>query len=69
MSNEIQPHFFQEKYPCDSRQSLEQALKEIIKVYHKGFITYCEYILRQQQLISLALFQGVCWAEIKTIEV
>jgi hypothetical protein len=38
-----------------------QQLKEVIKAYHKGLITYVEYILKQHEIINQALMSGVSY--------
>ena len=51
------------------KAELESQLKQVVKMYDKGIITYAEYIFKQADLIQSALVTGVPWAEINCIEI
>lgn len=50
-----------------TKEQLETELKTIVKAYHKGIISYAEYILKQAELIHSALICGISWEQINEI--
>ena len=59
MSNPIteESYFLNEK-PWDFQ------LKEVIKAYHKGIITYVECVIKQNEIIGQALMKGIPFEKI-----
>ena len=46
----------------------DKQLEHVIKAYHKGLITYPEYIFKQYEKLQQALMQGVSFETINKFE-
>lgn len=45
-----------------------EQLQQVIKCYHKGLITYVEYIIKQNEIIGQALMSGISYADLNNFQ-